>query len=136
MKDDFDQWNEIKKDLEISEIPPLLLPREREVWMCSVGKNLGFEQNGSGDNFSRPALIIKKFNNQMFWVVPLSSKQKPFDFYFNFTDPNNQKVSVILAQLRLVSIKRFRRVLYELPGNDFEAVRSRLAAFIQSKPRV
>ncbi len=24
---------------------------------------MGFEQNGSGDNFSRPILIIRKFNN-------------------------------------------------------------------------
>jgi hypothetical protein len=38
--------------------------------MSSFGKNIGYEQNGSGANFSRPILIIRKFNNHMYWVVP------------------------------------------------------------------
>ncbi len=132
---DFDTWNDVKKRLESSDTSEMLLPREREVWMCFLGKNLGFEQNGGQGDFSRPVLIVKKFNTKMFWVVPLSSKQKDYDFYFNFTDPASQKVSLILAQLRLVSIKRFSRVLYELPTCDFESVCSRLVGFIQSKPR-
>ncbi len=135
MEKEFDRWNEIKKRLELSEPVSTLLPREREIWMCSLGRNLGFEQNGGGDNFSRPVLIVKKFNNQMFWAVPLSSKQKPYDFYFNLTDPSGEKVSLILAQIRLVSVKRLSRVLYELPNRDFEAVRSHLVTLIQSKPR-
>jgi len=57
----------------------------------TFGKNIGFEQNGSGDNFSRPVLIVKKFNNHMFWCVPLSTKQKTFDFYFNYTDQKRIK---------------------------------------------
>ncbi len=81
--------------------------------MSALGRNIGYEQNGSGDNFARPVLIVKKFNNNMFWCVPLSTKQKHFDFYFNFTDPNEQKVSAILAQLKLVSVKRLKRKPYE-----------------------
>ena len=77
-----------------------LFPNTSEFWMCSLGRNIGFEQNGGGNNFSRPVLVAKKFNNQMFWIIPLSTKQKNLDFYFNFTDPNGQKVSCILAQLR------------------------------------
>lgn len=130
MNKEFDRWNDIKKRLEIRDVSPALLPRRREVWMCSMGENLGFEQSGSGDNFSRPFLVIKKFNNKMFWGVPLSSKQKDLDFYYNFTDPSGQKVSVILAQMRLVSVKRFQRILYELPARDFDEIRSRLKNFI------
>ncbi len=135
MEKGFDQWNEIKKKLETLDVPLDILPRVREVWMCSLGKNLGFEQNGSGDNFSRPMLVLKKFNNQMFWVLPLSTKQKGYDFYYNFTDPAGEKVSIILAQLRLMSIKRFQRALYELPKGNFTEVRSRIMGLIQSKPR-
>ena len=71
----------------------------------------------------------------MFWVIPLSTKQKDLDFYFNFTDPTGQNVSLILAQLRLVSCKRLNRVLYELPSSDFQEVQKRLVAFLKSKPR-
>lgn len=126
MDKDFDKWNEIKKELNRTNNEPILFPKEGEVWMCSIGKNIGFEQNGAGDSFSRPVLIVKKFNNRMFWIVPLSTKQKPFDFYYNFIDPKNLKVAAILAQLRLVSIKRFRRNLYSMDQENFAAVRTKL----------
>lgn len=99
--------------------------------MSSLGKNIGFEQNGSGDNFSRPVLVIKKFNNHMFWCAPLSTKQKKFDFYYNFTDLNEEKVSVILAQLRLVSVKRLKRKLYEIKSTELKEIRNTLRRFLQ-----
>jgi mRNA interferase MazF len=130
MKIDFDKWNEIKKSIENKFDPVIKFPKVGEVWMISLGRNIGFEQNGTGLSFSRPVLVIKKFNNHMFWCVPLSTKQKEIDFYFNYTDPNNQKVSAILAQMRLVSIKRFTRDLYILDSLNFENIRNKLRAFI------
>ena len=105
--------------------------------MSSLGKNIGFEQNGSGTNFSRPVLVIKKFNNHMFWCASLSTKQKKFDFYYNFTDHNGEKVSVILAQLKLVSVKRLKRKLYEIQPNTFKEIKRKIKRLldIKSKPR-
>ncbi len=128
--ENFDTWNGKKKQIENSTVELDCFPYEKEVWMCSLGKNLGSEQNGSGETFSRPVLIVKKFNNQIFWVVPLSTKQKGFDFYYNFSDQNSQNISVVLAQLRLVSIKRFNRNLYKMPQEHFDAVRTRLKGFL------
>lgn len=132
MEKDFDKWNKLKKKIEIDVkiVEPDRFPKEGEVWMSFVGKNIGFEQNGSGDNFSRPVLIIKKFNNHMFWAVSLSTKQKKFDFYFNFTDPNNNKVSAILAQLKLISIKRLNRKLYDLSAEQLKGIKSILKGFL------
>jgi len=83
MEKDFDRWNEIKKRLARDAPLPPAFPRDGEVWMCSLGKHLGREQDGGSQDFSRPVLIVKKFNNEIFWVVPLSTKQKPLNFYFN-----------------------------------------------------
>jgi len=127
---DFNSWNEIKKKIETENNDPKKFPKEREVWMCSLGKNVGYEQNGAGDNFSRPILIIKKFNNYMFWAVSLSTKQKDFDFYFNYTDPNNQKVSAILAQMKLISVKRLKRKLYDIPIDLFHRMKQKLKLFL------
>ncbi|MFZ1019913.1 MAG: type II toxin-antitoxin system PemK/MazF family toxin [Minisyncoccia bacterium] len=127
---DFDSWNELKKKIDAKNDLPDNFPKEGEVWMSSVGLNIGYEQNGSEDNFSRPVLIVKKFNNHMFWAVPLSTKQKDFDFYFNYTDPNNQKVSAILAQLKLVSVKRLKRDIYVMPSELFNQIRKKLKAFL------
>lgn len=127
---DFDSWNELKKKINVSEDKPDRFPKEGEVWMCVVGKNIGREQNGGSDNFTRPVLVVKKFNNEIFWIVPLSTKQKELDFYFNFTDLNNQKVSVILAQMKLVSVKRLERDIYVMPNELFSKIRQKLKSFL------
>lgn len=127
---DFDLWNELKKKIESEKNDPDKFPKEGEVWMSNIGRNIGFEQNGSGNNFSRPILIVKKFNNHMFWAVSLSTKQKDFDFYFNYTDPNDQKVSAILAQMKLVSIKRLKRKLYDIPNKLFDQMKQKLKSFL------
>lgn len=130
MQNDFDSWNELKKKIDEENNQTDRFPKEGEVWMSAFGKNIGFEQNGSGDNFSRPVLIIKKFNNLMFWSLPLSTKQKDFDFYYNFTDHNDKKVSAILAQLKLLSLKRLKRKLYDISDNDVEKIKVRLRKFL------
>ena len=94
--------------------------------MVALGKNIGYEQNGSGINFSWPALIVKKFNNQMYWVIPLSTKQKTLNFYYNYTDPLSNPVSAILAQIRLVSVKRFYRKMYLLDIVKFREIQKNL----------
>ncbi|MCX6736574.1 MAG: type II toxin-antitoxin system PemK/MazF family toxin [Candidatus Parcubacteria bacterium] len=127
---DFDSWNELKKKIELKGNCPDKFPKEGEVWISNIGRNIGFEQNGSGNDFSRPILIIKKFNNHMFWGVPLSTKQKDFDFYYNYTDINNQKVSAILAQMKLVSIKRLKRKLYDISNKLLSEIKQRLKSFL------
>ena len=128
---EYDVWNELKKKIQSDISEPDYFPKEGEVWMSSLGKNIGFEQNGNGTNFSRPILVVKKFNNHMFWCASLSTKQKKFDFYYNFTDPNGEKVSVILAQLKLVSVKRLKRKLYEIQSGSFKEIRMKLRAFLE-----
>ncbi len=130
MKKYFDKWNERKKEVDSSEINLDNFPQEGEVWMSTVGINIGVEQNGNEDDFSRPMLIVKKFNNQMFWAIILSSKQKDLDFYFNYTDPSGKKVSVVLAQMKLVSIKRLKRIMYVMDNEVFYEIKEKLKSFL------
>jgi|SRR3989344_8459310 len=127
---DYDIWNGLKKKIQSENNPADYFPQEGEVWMCILGKNIGREQNGGGKNFSRPVLVIKKFNNEIFWVLPLSRKQKKIDFYYNFTDVNNEKVSVVLSQIRLIHIKRFKRKIYEMSLNDMDTIKKILREYI------
>ena len=126
---DFDSWNQLKKKIDEKDTLLDKFPKEGEVWMADVGLNIGYEQNGSGDNFSRPMLIVKKFNNHMFWAVPLSTKQKSLDFYFNYIDLNGEKASAILAQMKLVSVKRFKRDIYIMPDPLFDEIKKKLKSF-------
>ena len=130
MEKSFDAWNCKKKDIAAATESLTKFPKEGEVWVTTLGKNIGFEQNGSGHEFLRPMLIVTKFNNHMFWAVPLSTKQKPLDFYFNFTDSNHHAVALILAQLRLISIKRLQRKMYEMPKETMVTIKKQLRAFL------
>ena len=127
---DFDKWNDIKKKVDAQKINLVLFPQLGEIWMCALGKNIGREQNGGGQNFSRPMLVIKKFNNEIFWVLPLSTKQKKIDFYYNFKDKNNQNVSVIISQIRLIHIKRFERKLHDMNMPDVVEIKKRLREYL------
>jgi mRNA interferase MazF len=130
MENPFDRWNDIKKQLATDPSRPPAFLKSGEVWMCTLGKNLGREQDGGSRDFSRPVLVVKKFNNEIFWIVPLSTKQKPLDFYFNYNDPSGAPVAAVLAQLRLVSINRLRRDIYVLPTALLNEVRVRLRSFL------
>ena len=62
--------------------------------------------------------------------MSLSTKQKDFDFYFNYTDPNSKKVSAILAQMKLVSVKRLKRDIYVIPKKLFDEIKKKLKSFL------
>ena len=47
----------------------------------NIGKNIGYEQNGKGDEFLRPVVVLRKFSNRYFLGVPLSSKEKGGNYF-------------------------------------------------------
>jgi len=131
-KDLFERWNnkKIEVDTKTHSCEGEVYIKERDVWDCFVGKNIGFEQDGGGEEFLRPVLIIKKFNRNMCWIVPLSTKQKDLDFYYNFIDHNSKKVSIILAQLRLISSNRLKRKMYKIEKNHFNNIKKELRSLL------
>jgi mRNA interferase MazF len=103
-KEIFNSWNEDKKYIQEKNRP--IYFREAEIWWCKLGINLGDEQDGKGNNFSRPILIIKKFNQFIFLAVPLSTKIKNSKYYISFEGSDAKTRSAIISQIRLISIKR------------------------------
>ena len=94
---------------------------EREVWWCSLGLNIGYEQDGTNELFERPVLVIKKFNRDVLWVLPLTRSDKKNRYYFPVTvgDANS---AVILSQLRLISSKRLERYMHKLSTSQFNEI--------------
>ena len=77
MKKEFDLWNKRKKEIN-REVPNFY--HEREIRWCSLGINIGFEQDGTNKTYRRPVLIIKGFSRQVCLIVPLttSAKKNPY----------------------------------------------------------
>ena len=82
MEENFDKWNQIKKNVQEDEKNRLF--KQRDIFFINMGQNIGFEQNGKGENFVRPIVILKKITNQMFIGIPLSSQIKDGDWFFKF----------------------------------------------------
>lgn len=72
---DYQKWHEAKSDIEdtAKKFPYF---NEGDVWWCRLGANVGHEEDGKGSSFSRPVLTLKKFNQYVFWALPLSTKLK------------------------------------------------------------
>lgn len=116
-KKDFDIWNTEKKDID-KRSPQRLFFREREIWWCSLGVNIGFEQDGKNEQFERPVLILKKFNGEMVFIVPLTSIKKTGRYYHSIQHEGND-YSLILSQSKLISTRRLLRKIRTISKTDF-----------------
>ena len=119
----------MKADLNQQKIRPNF--HERGIWFSSAGVNVGFEQDGRGEHFLRPFLIIKKFNNLVCLAVPLTKNQKKGKYYFQFKFAGNSNVSTaILSQIKLMDAKRLQYKIGEIGEDDFRAVITKIKAFL------
>lgn len=123
MKKDFQKWHKKKEYLHEEKVRPFF--REGEVWFCALGVNVGFEQDGRGESFLRPVVIVKKFNNESFWGLPLTKNLKKGKYYFSFK-LNGETSTGILSQIRLVDAKRLHYKVGVITDADFSQIKNRL----------
>ena len=109
MKKEYGEWHKKKKALNEREDIDNIFFREKEVWWTALGVNIGFEQDGKGEEFRRPVLILKKFNKYVVLVVPLTTKIKKDNKYYVLCSIANNSITrmAIISQIRLIDIKRF-----------------------------
>lgn len=124
----FIEWTKIKIRIHISE--RVIYFREGEVWWASLGINIGHEQDGKNQNFERPLLIIKKFNQYVLWAIPLTSQIKEENIYYHQYESGGRKYAAVLTQLRLLSSKRLLRKIGVFPATDYEQIRTKIRNLI------
>lgn len=83
MEKDYAIWTPIKTKLNNSAVYPIGF-KEREIWICNIGENIGFEEDGKGNSFTRPVLILKVFNRKFCHIIPLTTKRKEGIYYYFF----------------------------------------------------
>ncbi|MFA5936302.1 MAG: type II toxin-antitoxin system PemK/MazF family toxin [Candidatus Paceibacterota bacterium] len=135
MQKDFNKWNEIKKVVNDKKIKRNLFFNEREVWWCSLGLNIGVESDGKNNNFERPILIVRKFNSDMLWVVPLTSKEKIGNHYYKIKHEEGFSW-ICLSQIKTVSTKRLLRKIGMISESDFQIVLEKITSYITIGPRI
>lgn len=134
MQKDYRAWSAIKAQLHNSDSQRLFF-HPREIWYCHVGENIGFEQDGLGENFLRPMIVFRTFNKEIFWGIPLTRTRKNSEHYFQFhisTDVgrSEEKSAAILSQIRLVDARRLRRLIGYISESDFALLNKKFKALL------
>jgi mRNA-degrading endonuclease toxin of MazEF toxin-antitoxin module len=120
------RWCEAK--ILLSERPSNVLFKEGEIWWCKVGMNVGAEIYGKGENFIRPILIFKKFDENIFLGIPLTSKQKLGNWYV-LISYDNKEGRVILGQIKSMDKKRLVKRIGTLDADVFKKVKDAFLIF-------
>lgn len=129
----FNEWNEVKKETQKENI--IVGFRNRDIFYIKIGENNGFEQNGKGNNFVRPIVVLKKFNKNMFFGIPLSSQIKDGMFYYYFELKKGSNISeniALLSQMRLYSTNRLLNKIGTMNKDDFENMKGKFKELIKS----
>ncbi len=114
----FKDWFQKKSETEAKKVSAQF--KKRDIFWTRVGENIGFEQDGKGNNFLRPVLIFRKFSKQVFWGIPLTtSLKKKGIFYFDFMLKESPQ-KAILSQLRLFDAKRLEEKMGMISIDDFQ----------------
>ena len=118
----FYDWINVKAYLDKRARKPAV--HEGEIWWASVGENVGVEINGKNANFSRPVLILRKYNYYSFMAIPLTTK-KHDDKRYILVEIGGRKSYGVLIQARTMSVSRLYRKIGTIPGNDLRVISER-----------
>lgn len=119
----FSKWNCLKEKLHSRNKEQYF--KERDVFWASIGINIGYEQDGKGEIFSRPVPIVKKYGKNIFFGIPLSTQIKEGSFFFSF-DLNLQKSNALLVQGRTYDSKRLENKIGKISQKDFMKLKIKL----------
>ena len=124
----FDEWNIQRKMVQKNSVVESydFFFHEKEVWWSALGVNIGVEMDGKNENFERPVLVLRKINDQQFYGIPVTSKDKKGEFYIKFIFGNNKNKNqgkVCLSQVRVFSTKRLLRKIGKSNSDDFKNIK-------------
>lgn len=126
MQKEFDNWNIKKKELSNGS---RVYFHKGDIWFTSIGKNIGDEEDGKHSSFERPILIVRKFNNNIFLGVPLTSNEEKEGKYYHklisFTGS-----TAILSQVRLFDAKRLLRLMGKIENKELKEVKIKLGKIV------
>jgi len=117
---DFDFWNVKKKNAELEESR---LYTTREIWWCRLGLNIGFEQDGSGEEFLRPCIIVRGFGPRVCMVIPLTKSGSKHPLRVPIGEVDGKTATALLSQIRSIDTRRLVEKVGFLNKEKFEELR-------------
>ncbi len=124
---DFVSWIDLKIKAHFAK--PRILFREREIWMTYYGQNVGSEENGKGEQFHRPVIILKKLNSEIFICVPTSTVVKPEKSYYVPYRQRGVVYSAMISHVRTLDAKRCVYRMGRIDEQDYARIKGFVAQY-------
>ncbi len=124
------QWHSIKERIENLNSSYIYF-KERDIWWCHLGANVGMEQDGKSEFFIRPVLIFKKLSRNTCLIIPLSTQVKSGSHYFFLLSESNVIRTATLAQIRMIDIKRLRDRIDLISKLEFGFIKEKVIDLIR-----
>lgn len=121
MQKNFDEWNVEKKKTHGRTDAPFC--HKRELWWCALGINIGFEQDGSGEKYRRPVLVLKSMSRQTFLAIPLTTATTDHPLRPSVGLVESKEARALLSQMRVIDTKRLVRKIGYLDKEIFNRIR-------------
>ncbi|MDR1184430.1 MAG: type II toxin-antitoxin system PemK/MazF family toxin [Coriobacteriales bacterium] len=123
---DYKEWMVVKATTNSSNARPKVY-RDGEIWLCKIGENIGFENDGKGAKFVRPVLILKRYKNgNTCHVVPLSTTDKRTRYHYAFDGGTGKTSVALLSQSKTIDAMRLYHRIGTATSKDFAEIRSRI----------
>ena len=130
MQKDYKKWTPVKMTAN-NEANVRPNYKEGGIYWVLVGDNVGMEQDGKGELFARPVVVVRGFSKELFWGIPLTSQNKSGKYYFSFTFLANQHSVAILSQLRAFDTSRISgRIMGRMKKEDLLKLKNRLKCLL------
>src|SRR3989338_5755366 len=120
MEKEFDKWNKVKKRTN-AESPRLYTVRE--IWWCRFGINIGTEQDGKGEWYVRPCVILRGFGPDACLVVPITTSPRKHALRIPIGKIEGEEAKANLSQIRVVDTKRLQSRIGFLEKDVFSKLR-------------
>ena len=121
MKKDFDGQNIQKKNINEQIAVPFW--HERELWWCTLGMNIGFEQDGSDIEYRRPVIILKGLSKQTCLIIPLTTSTNKHRLRPAIGLVEDKEACALLSQMKVIDTKRLVKKIGNLDKKTFEDIR-------------
>lgn len=98
-----------------------------------IGHNIGDEEYGKGEIFSRPVLIVRQLTSDLFIGIPLTTTIKNNDYFHSLefnTKKGISKNSAMILQLRTFSKKRITDKIGKINVDTFKEIQEKLVKMI------
>lgn len=119
----FDQWNAVAKEIQLR---PHQNIKPGAVYWCSLGVNIGSEEDGKGPRFTRPVLVILQCNPNLALVAPFTTKYKKRLSSLQYIIAGSPEY-LLIDQIRAIDTRRIEEFIDEIPPYLFDQICTRIS---------